>query len=586
MAEPEPSKNAASKLPPRERRVEISFWIVSLIVVLVAYAVMWTEWLHRLKIGRNPTEVVKVWILLGGASVVVLRYVWLKYIKSRGGAIAEWSRRAIVFAMLVTCFSATVNYARYGTEVFFERVDTYDLIHYYLNVRFFPELGYTDLYPACMVADLDNDGPFFKRSPLTYLAEDAQGYALKPYAEGVLEGEKVKEKFTPARWEAFEHDFLHLQRKMKGLDSDYWAQMVNDHGFNGTPAWLGVATPLARLVPVESVKLLGSLDVILLLAAVGAAFWAYGGWSAAFLYLFLLTSYSTRWPTISWAYLRYDYVASLVIATCLIRKGRHLLAGAFAGHAAAMRVFPIMYLFGPAIVGFYRLVRRRKLDRAALLLLAGFVAWNVLLQGNAIAHWGLDTLLGYWHGMVEHVKPENLSTRREGLSVALAYHGELKAAWGPERIELIKAAKGISRIFGLGLLAILAWGIRRRTSDEERAEGFALGFIPFFALTTASYYYYVVRAPLVLLHAGTLGKIRHSLSLVFFLLVEAFCNYTQQNLGGNRIFLIGWLGWLLLFYALATSFWLVWDDWRHPPLPAASAPSSLPGDPRPVPESA
>lgn len=548
---------------------EVAFWAGSFLVLCGVYYVLWYFWLHNLSSKRDPFERIKIWLLGAGMLILGARYAWFRWIQPAGGRLAALSRRTLHFLMLALILAATVNYGRFGTKVILERVDTYDLIHYYLNVRYFEELGYTDLYPACIVADIDAGGPHFG-NPQTYLDEDNEGYRLKPFSAAIVKGEKIKERFTPERWDAFSHDFLYLQRKLKGLDKEYWAQMLNDHGFNGTPAWLGVATPLARLVPVEAIKLLGYIDVVFLLAAVGAAFWAYGGWSAAFLYLFLLTTYSTRWPTISWAYLRYDYLAGLIIATCLIRKGRPFLAGIFSGHAAAMRLFPMVYLFGPGVQAAWKLVRQRRLDRPALLLLAGFLAWNLVLQGQALVQWGPETSLSYLNGMVEHVQPENLSTRREGLSVALAYRGEFDAPWSTERIQKIKDMETPSRVVGLLLLAALGWTLRRKTTPEGRAEAFALGLIPFFALTTASYYYYVVRAPLVAVHGGSTEG-RHVLGLAALLGIDLFTNLAQQYLGGNRIFLIGWLGWLLLAYTLFMIVVLFFEDLRAdraPPEPA------------------
>jgi hypothetical protein len=536
----------------------VTFWVGSLLLQIGVYWAIWATWLRYMPAKRDPYEKIKIWILVVALLVLGLRFFWARVLEPRGGLSGLLSKRLVHFLMMGTLLAATFNYGRFGTTVILERVDTYDLIHYYLNVRYFEELGYTDLYPACIVADIDAGGPHFG-NPATYLEENEAGYELKPFVHGVKKGETVKARFSDERWEAFSHDFLQLQRKMKGLDKAYWAQMLNDHGFNGTPAWLGVATPLARVVPVERVKLLGYIDVVLLIAAVGVTWRAFGGWSAAWLYLFLLTSYSTRWPTISWAYLRYDYLACLVIATGLIRLGKPFLAGCFSGHAAAMRVFPVMYLFGPGVLGLWRLAREKKIDRAVLLLAAGFAAWVLVLHGQAAMHWGVDTLLDYWKGMVEHVQPENLSTRRVGLSVALAYRGEFSADWGPERIARIAASQTPSRVVALLLLGMLGWVIRRRTSPEARAESFALGFVPFFVLTTASYYYYVVRAPLVLIH-GASTQTRHVLGLALLIVIEIFSNTAQQYLGGNRIFLIGWLGWLLLAYTLFAIVALFFED--------------------------
>jgi hypothetical protein len=59
----------------------------------------------------------------------------------------------------------------------------------------------------------------------------------------------VKQRFTPELWQEFTHDALALQREKGQFDGGLWKQMIQDHGFNGTPAWVAEAKPLASIVP-------------------------------------------------------------------------------------------------------------------------------------------------------------------------------------------------------------------------------------------------------------------------------------------------------------------------------------------------
>ena len=47
--------------------------------------------------------------------------------------------------------------------------------------------------------------------------------------------------------------------------------------------------------------------------------------------IFLFTTYSTRWPTFTWAFGRYDYVSMLIIAVALLKKSKHWGAGVAVG---------------------------------------------------------------------------------------------------------------------------------------------------------------------------------------------------------------------------------------------------------------
>ena len=193
--------------------------------------------------SRSQTEAWKAVIVVATMALVAV-WRWLP-------------RRAGLALLLLLGVWSTGNYFRYDARTVQEKYDTYDLMHYYLNAKYFDELGYYDLYPACMLADLENDGPHFKRQGSLYMAQNDAGHGRMPISHGVERGRKVREQyFSPDRWAAFEHDFLALQRTGPSQMNDkLWRQMIIDHGYNGTPAWTVMARPIANLVPVESIKL-------------------------------------------------------------------------------------------------------------------------------------------------------------------------------------------------------------------------------------------------------------------------------------------------------------------------------------------
>lgn len=490
----------------------------------------------------------------------------------------RWLPRKVGPALLVglTLWS-TANYARYDDRTVFEKYDTYDLMHYYLNAKYFDELGYFDLYPACLLADIDNGGPHYPQQGHIYMAQNQAGHGRMPISHGIERGREVKEKnFSEARWKAFEHDFLTMQRTGPSQMNDkLWRQMIIDHGYNGTPAWTVMARPIANLVPVESIKLLGYLDVVVLLGAVGVVAWAYGGTTALFAWLFLMVTYSARWPTVTWAFLRYDYVAALMVGMALLKKQKHALAGIFTAFSATMRLFPAMWLYGPGMKGLAGLTRKTVHTR--LLVLAGsFLVGVAVIEGVSVAALGSRTVTAHIENMLDHNSSEQLSSRRIGLALALPYRGEtLPKFIEPERKETIEAQKPLR--FGIAGLVMLAmgWGLRRADDDEA----FALGFVPFFLLTTASYYYYVTRITLVMLHAGDLKKPRNVVGLALLLGIEAFGNWAESVYTGHRVYLIGTTAWLLTAYVLTMTVWLNIEARRADQLAADGRPDAVPGTP-------
>ncbi len=535
-------------------------WLVALAVLIGIFAVIKLTALDGVRINRNASEVVKVYLLGGGILIATGRWAWLRWMEPRADAAALWSRRTLQFLMLALCLAATLNYGRYGMKLIQDRIDVYDVIHYYLGPKYFNELGYFDLYAACIIAD-DEAGMHFKPAPPTYQHQDIDGYEIRPYRAALARTDEIKGKFEGDRWAGFVSDFTTLQREFYGLEKKYWYQLINDHGFNGTPGWSGYAAPIVNLVEADQVKLICYLDIVVLLVAIGVAWWAFGGWSAAFLFFFILTTYSTRWPTISWAILRYDYAAALIIATSMVKKGKPLLAGIFAGHTAAMRIFPVTFLYGPGIQGAWQLLRHRKLDMFAVLFFVGVVGWIGALQVNFAARFGGEHIQQHWKGMTDHMAPENLSSRRLGMAIALAYRGETDEPWSFKRIDRVERQEPLRKGLAVVVLLALGWALRKC----DRAEAYAMGFIAFFALATASYYYFVVRAPLILIHAVGLKKPRHLIALVTLLGIDLFANLAQQYLGGNRIFVVGWMGWALLAYCIGMIAVLIWESHTQTP---------------------
>jgi hypothetical protein len=517
-------------------------------------------------VSRNLTEYYKIWLCCGA---VLLALAW--------PAIQAW--RTPLLAGLIAL--SAVNYSRIGLESLKFRVDSYDLLHYYVNAKYFDQLHYFDLYPAIILVDHENGGPFFQEGP-SYMAQDAVGHHFAPISDALARGQVVKEKFTPEEWAAFSHDVLYLERDLgcrtrdrrgkciRELSDELYQQLINDHGFNGTTAWTLIARPLT-VVPVEYVKVLCYLDVVWLAGALALVAWAYGGTTAAWTTLFLLLTYSTRWPYLPWAFLRYDWIALLLGATALIKKGSPFVAGFAAGWSAVLRFFPTFYMWGPFCQGIWGLTKK-KVDWPALRLAAGFFLAVILIQGAATLRFGPGEVSEHFENMMDHNSAEQLSSRRIGLALALSippWKGtSVERVITPDRKELIDRQEPLR--YGLAFAAMLGmgWALRRRGQDEA----FGFGFLPFFLVTTASYYYYVARLPLIPLHASDLDRLRNRVCLAYLFGLELFSNAAEHYEEGHRLFLIGYLAWGLVGYYFLSMGWIAWEDRDPPAAPAAATP--------------
>lgn len=434
-----------------------------------------------------------------------------------------------------------------------ERVDSYDLIHYYLTPKYFDELSYFRLYPAVITADLENGGPFFKLAPSRkfIVFQDSKDYFWansKEFMRDTKWQAESKALFSQKRWEEFSHDFLYLQRSIPGgMDTGTWNDMLWDHGFNGTPAWVGTIKWLVNLVPIEEIKKLCYVDVALLAASFCVTWWAFGIAPALVYFIFYFTTYSSRWPTLSWAFGRYDYLSFLVICLGFLKREKFVLAGIFGSWAACIRIFPALWFIGPTMRWWNQPSERTKLSK--IFLSAALLA--AILWGNALAQVGFDDIQQYFRKMHAHTSIRNLSSMREGFALALAYEGNTHTQRiNKSRRDRIEEQTPLRVV--LTALTVICFLICVRRLPPY--ESYAYGFIPFFMIFTASYYYYVVRAPLFIMHAFGLdseqkpARLRHSLGLIYLFGVDVLSNYLATEYPLLRVMQVGMLGWALTGY--------------------------------------
>ena len=287
----------------------------------------------------------------------------------------------------------------------------------------------------------------------------------------------------------------------------------------------------------------------------GALFWAYGVDVAIWATFFLAVTYSARWPTYSWAFFRYDWIAALMVAMAMLRKGKPFLAGLLSGYSATLRLFPALWLYGPGAKGFAGLASK-KVHKQLLVLLGGFALSAGVLQGLAALDLGSESIAVHLENMEDHNSSEQLSSRRIGLALAIPFRGELEPKYITREMKAtIEEQKPIRYAIAGVILLLLGWGLRTARDDEA----FAFGFLPFFLLTTASYYYYVARVTLVILHASDLRRPKHIFGFCWLLGLEAFTNWAETSHADHRVFLIGYLAQGLTVYGAVMALWYLWD---------------------------
>ena len=407
--------------------------------------------------------------------------------------------------------------------------DEYEFYHYYIGAKYAPEVGYTQMYNASIVADAE-DGLDYNKAmirDLTYgLDHDSPGVIVAtegkreshPYrdVDDVLKDkDAIKALFSEERWAEFVKDIHFFQRQ---LGVSRWSGILRDKGYNATPVWGMTGGLLSNAAPTgdsgkgipPGLQAIAYLDPLLIVLALLAIAWAYGPTSAALVAIFFGANYLTMHsPTMKQAFLRVDWATLVLISAALVRKKWYGVAAVLMAYAALARMFPLIFVVGLAARGLAVLLRTRRVQREYLVFGIVFAATSAALILASIAYaGGLDQ----WRGFVQKIGFHNndISSWRVGFKYIfmqtydLVPHG---VSWWDfkEQCQNYMQDHAVAwwSIQAIVLLAVL-YLVQFMRDDEA----ITFSFVPVFFLVAPTHYYYVMLAIPFLFFAG-----RHTHSL-------------------------------------------------------------------------
>ncbi|MCZ6463883.1 MAG: hypothetical protein O7A09_06055 [Proteobacteria bacterium] len=407
------------------------------------------------------------------------------------------SRRAGIARKVVLVALALASLTSYyGSELFARdprKMHLKELYHYYIGGKYFAELGYGGIYECTLAVAAQQR--FWWAAGLPHV-RDLHTMQLRPTAEVAVRGVRVcPDRFSSERWQEFTRDIEWFDTYMGPYR---WGRALGDHGFNPSPVWTFLATPLARFTAPESLWLLARIDILLVLASLGAVGWAFGlealclfavAWGTGFLW-------DSRW--IGYAFLREIWFAAAVIGVCCLRRGWDAVAGGVLALAALTRVFPAVFLAGYALHALREARRPRALSPRARRFAAGAIAATVVLIGGSLAIPG-----GGWNAYQGFQR--NLSTflgdvapiNRTGVQPLLWRVDGTSDQWRPSAARETDAFRidpswtGSLRLAAAVLALFLFWrGLGHAQPWEASAAAFAL--IPILAAPSHHYLRFVV----------------------------------------------------------------------------------------------
>lgn len=311
--------------------------------------------------------------------------------------IADKWKKVVGLTLAIAAISLYFNGYRFGYPKYWHRWDQY---HYYMGAKYFPELGYKNLYKCAVVAQdelgtvrYQLDRPFNAKTGVSRSVNmrgemrdpdkkirDLPGQNLLINVGDIL-GSKQEciDKFTPDRWKEYQQDVAFF-RIVSG--KGYWTDMQKDHGFNPPPVWT-VAGKFFSDLSSGSVmynQFLASLDIVYLVGMLVALWWGFGWRVFAVGAIFWGTQSSAPFYWTGGAFLRQDWLFFTVLSVACLRKRHFKIAGASLVYAGLLRVFPGLVVIGTLVPTIAWLVRHKKMHRDHLqMLIGGCMAAAVLL---------------------------------------------------------------------------------------------------------------------------------------------------------------------------------------------------------------
>lgn len=302
--------------------------------------------------------------------------------------------RSVRLSWAALCLTGALLWTNFGTFHGDRVFHHWEIFHYYLGAKYFPELGYDNLYDCVLLAGV-SDGRDLRH--LAGQRRDLETNTVESAHRAVDRSLECREGFKPERWAAFRHD-VRLMRSFS--HPGMWAAQLTDHGYNASPTWTAVGYPLANigwrdlpppdhLVPAttnpalsdpavrraavqrfrvdrhrfaQTIAGLAAIDFALYGLLFGIFFWAFG-LEALAIALFVFGAgqpWEYGWTGGSFGRSFFMFFAAGGLA--LARRGYPGSAGVILAASTSMRIFPGATLFGSAATVLSRAVRRKASD--------------------------------------------------------------------------------------------------------------------------------------------------------------------------------------------------------------------------------
>lgn len=342
----------------------------------------------------------KKMVEISKAAIAILAAALVFYEQHRKGQqrpIGERWAKVIGITLAIAAISAYFNGFKFGYPKYWHRWDQY---HYFVGAKYFPELGYKNLYKCAVVAqdELETvqfqlDRPYNSdrhpvrtinmrkemRDPDKKIRDLPGENLLIPVGDILANKDECIGKFTPARWEEYKKD-IGFWRIVSG--KGYWDDMQKDHGFNPPPVWTIAGKFFSDLSngSVQFNQFLASLDLLYIIGMFIALWWGFGWRVFAVGAIFWGCQSSAPFYWTGGAFLRQDWLFFTVLSVACLHRRYFKVAGAALVYAGLLRIFPGLVVVGTLVPTIAYAIKHKKMHRDHFqMLIGGTAAAAVLL---------------------------------------------------------------------------------------------------------------------------------------------------------------------------------------------------------------
>lgn len=477
------------------------------------------------------------------------------------------ARKALVIGVLaVSAFVAVLCFANFARPQFWDSghgsstfLHHYDMRTYFPIAKYFPELRFDGVYAASAAVVAEERG--FAAIAGNQL-RNLRTHDLQTIQSAEEEIKAVRARFSDERWKSFVKDMNYFRRAMN--DGGFLGSM-HDHGGNATPVWFLAARLLFAFTPASDASLWAGvvLDILLMLTAFAALYWAYGP-RTALLAMVVFGAMDFYMFGSNWfgATLRHDWLALWCIGVALLKKERFFLAGGALAWAGLIRAFPaltfaaltmpVLWAFGVTLwkerrgFSFKRFITAHR-DFVRVCFGAAVIGGALLALSTLV--FGVSAWVEWFH------KVALLNAQGHVNNISLSSSSLFKP--------------GATKVIGLAFTALTLFAVRKSPLDEAAAFGTALVGVVF---SPANYYMHCL---FILVVLGRENEERGFGAFAWVVLLGMCIGCYWTNLTGDLNTHFRRETWIMLAAVLALVLWRLVESFTRKPA-AVAAPAVEP----------